>query len=409
MAEKLSLPQTHPIRSLLEYMKVLGPLIFPLHRAALLRKRILFVGTPPLRRLCDFGAFHLGLAYAQALLTLKYSVYILSVISGIPSSVIDELPIESDSSHRLRPLFTVGVNDIPLLEEEAKLNRATRDETERPTESSRGWVACTTDGILTTKTKLYDVIVEIPASASLATKAQWPTIKDAHGLEMKATQRDLRRYISLRSEMSNIISDESQSVTEPEEEDDETARLLPLETRVMNHKDDDQQDGEALYADAMVERVTWPALAYSSFMWWASAGERDTLLREEAQRDSELFGDPSMMMLAGSNDTTPANESTVESMDVRKQISVIEYFHRLTALMLSTAGALVESSASTEGLSDNNEDNNMIVESEKMGLMGLDEWSHADRVFLQDLIRVYYNVEAEVHAPGIECCGIKIS
>lgn len=60
MAEKLSLPQTHPIRSLLDYLKVLGPLMFPLHRAALLRKRILFVGTPPLRRLCDFGAFPLG-------------------------------------------------------------------------------------------------------------------------------------------------------------------------------------------------------------------------------------------------------------------------------------------------------------------------------------------------------------
>lgn len=303
------------------------------------------------------------------------------------------------------------MNDIPLLEKEAKLNRATRDDTECPTESSRGWVACTTDGILTTKTKLYDVIVEIPATASLATEAQWPTMKDAHGLEMKATQRDLRRYISLRAELNKTIAAESQSVTGPEDDDDDddTARLLPLETRDMNHTDDDQQYGEVLYADTMVERVTWPALAYSSFMWWASAGERDTLLREEAQQDSELFGDSSMMLLAGSDDATHANACPVDSADVRKQISVIEYFHRLTALMLSTTGALVESSAPTEGVSDPNHDNSVIVESEKMGHMGLDEWSNADRVFLQDLIRVYYNVEAEVRAPSIECCGIRIS
>ena len=52
-----SLPEYHPARSILTYINVFGPLVFRLQQAALLRKRILFVGSAPVRLACEFGGF----------------------------------------------------------------------------------------------------------------------------------------------------------------------------------------------------------------------------------------------------------------------------------------------------------------------------------------------------------------
>jgi hypothetical protein len=49
------LPEYHPALSILKYMDIFGPLVFRLQQAALLRKRILFVGSPPVRTMCEFG------------------------------------------------------------------------------------------------------------------------------------------------------------------------------------------------------------------------------------------------------------------------------------------------------------------------------------------------------------------
>jgi hypothetical protein len=50
-----SLPDYHPALSILRYIDIFGPLVFRLQQAALLRKRILFVGGPPVRAACEFG------------------------------------------------------------------------------------------------------------------------------------------------------------------------------------------------------------------------------------------------------------------------------------------------------------------------------------------------------------------
>jgi len=52
-----SLPLFHPARSIVQYIDTFGPLVFRLQQAALLRKRILFVGTPPVRAACEFGEY----------------------------------------------------------------------------------------------------------------------------------------------------------------------------------------------------------------------------------------------------------------------------------------------------------------------------------------------------------------
>lgn len=48
----------HPAWSLTSLLDKFGPLIFPIHRAALLRQRILISCHAPVHEVCDFGTFH---------------------------------------------------------------------------------------------------------------------------------------------------------------------------------------------------------------------------------------------------------------------------------------------------------------------------------------------------------------
>lgn len=50
-----SLSSHHPALSLPALLDTFGPLIFPLYKAALLRKRILLVGQAPVEMACNFG------------------------------------------------------------------------------------------------------------------------------------------------------------------------------------------------------------------------------------------------------------------------------------------------------------------------------------------------------------------
>ncbi len=50
-----SLTPHHPARSLPIFLDTFGPLIFPLYKAALLRRRILLIGHTPVELACNFG------------------------------------------------------------------------------------------------------------------------------------------------------------------------------------------------------------------------------------------------------------------------------------------------------------------------------------------------------------------
>lgn len=53
-----SLSPYHPAWSLPRLLETFGPLIFPIHRAALLRKRILITAHAPVEETCNFGKSH---------------------------------------------------------------------------------------------------------------------------------------------------------------------------------------------------------------------------------------------------------------------------------------------------------------------------------------------------------------
>lgn len=288
--------QDHPALSIPALLDTFGPLVFPLHRAALLRKRILLLGSPPVQRSCHW-------------------VYEFSVLASIPHSLDDLLQPDSDAIFRIQPLFSIGIHDIPFLSEPKEI----------------GWLACTTDDILKEKHQLYDYLVELPSRAS----KRWPAIRSSAGTNLKATQRDLRRYRLLRAELGCMrlarhrYRDDPSHATAALDPDD--VPLIRRSSTILSEvKQSVPEDPE------VVEPVSWTAMAYNGIMWWASAGEMQAWEDEEARADQALFDDlPEIESLLLNPASDDAEEDIHKRLHEAQAIAtmVVAYFHHLTSTL----------------------------------------------------------------------------
>ncbi|KAF2663709.1 hypothetical protein BT63DRAFT_460830 [Microthyrium microscopicum] len=410
--DKQTLSAYHPALSLVDYINTFGPLIFPLHRAALLRKRILLVTSAPVRQACEF-------------------VYDLSVTTSTPISLASSLILPSESLVRLRPLFSVGIHDIPYLEKLSQPqvplhshgngngNTSAQDGVYEDQEEPRvqGWIACTTDDIIATKSKLFDIVVEMPSSHNGRKR---PIIKTSDGQkQIQATQRDLRRWHMLKRALGSATYPLKGRPTDRIHDNDEEEPLLSqsASTLVQDNDGEDDQD--------VVEPTTWSALAYSSFYWWASAGQKDGLLMEEENQDKAIFSE--LVELAEHiidarryqdsddeedsaperNISSPSSHDTVaERQDARIEMALIAYFHRITKRFFEVCSDILDDGA------DDNEgsiiDGVPNISREEMRLMGLDGWSKADMDFVRTFFELWYEREVNVDRLGIDCCGLRV-
>ena len=422
-----SLDPYHPALSLPSFLDTFGPLVFPLYKAALLRKRILLVGQAPVEQACNFGR---QLPRYHKLGTNMYSpVYDISILSGIPSSVCDLLPLEPLPS-RLLPLFAVGVHDMPILAVGSR--NQPPNSTIADNGMDYGWVANTTDDILALKPHLYDTVITIPpAHTKDAKEKHWPRLEVKKGTEIKATQRDLRRYQTLRRELRRSHSPHSAHGSRSP-----APSSLPFE-----HDQETYDDASSALDAELVEPQSWSALAYNSFMWWASAGEKRTDLNEEEEYDAALlrhfessYSDRSPTRPRSSG-RSPAMEFAADHQGLGLEMRIIAYFHRLTTLILKTLADIIDASdsdyeppssptAPPQSIpnEDTNEDTHPLLKSstppeekppipinaEDMSRMGLDIWSESDRLFVRELVSFYWGRRADVRGGGLEWCGVRI-
>ncbi|KAG6260041.1 hypothetical protein E4U49_005344 [Claviceps purpurea] len=440
----------HPAWSLVNLLDKFGPLIFPIQRAALLRKRILISCHAPVHEVCDF-------------------VYDISILSNIPLSVADRLPAPSPTS-RLRPLFTIGVHDIPFLMDDLEAQKRRQDGLADPgDEAGSGWIACTTDSILAMKDTLWDMLITMPpnntthASPSFSSSSSsssssspthlhgihpdkaWPTVEFPRGTPVKATQRDFRRFNALRNGLLRLAAHTSDP--EPDSPRSESSAVRPSTSRSHRIFDDERDET----SDALIEPITWTALAYNGYMWWASAGEQlRSEQQEEAFRDAALLADlaPSPQHSPISLPRSSSRELVSESLsslaarhggtpEARTELAIIAYFHRLTTQMLSVLSDLVDSTDEAypslyrdeeddaesrgedegededeallrDGSDDRFEDRAITVDSRALETMGLDVWSATDGSFVQDLMGVYFGRGARIEGKGVEICGVRV-
>lgn len=345
------------------------------------------------------------------------TVYNISILSSLSRSLLSLLPGSSTDLARLRPLFTVGVPDIELL-------KIPKPDSVSDSEPPPGWIACTTDDVLSTKPDLYELLVLMPSSESEHARAKvfprlvesTPSLTKAFPKTgIKSTQRDFHRYVHLQQGLHRFPSGRP-STHEPSESD-ETSSLASHSSSYIENKN-------------VVEPPSWSRVAYTSLVWWASAGDRRAGFSEmeeiEMERDLALLHD----------------ESDEEQI---REVAVVAYFHRLTNLIFMTLAEAVaradghdlDDSASyhdesrentpvaerpiehdspiddedddTQGLLSSQDQNSPVeITQDDMTAMRLDSWSASDKTFIEEMLSLWWGRRANVRVASVQCCGLKI-
>ncbi|KAL4982098.1 hypothetical protein BDW68DRAFT_171392 [Aspergillus falconensis] len=415
----------HPASSLPDFLDSFGPLLFPLYRAALLRKRVLFMAEAPVQVPCNY-------------------VYDLSLLASLPNSLLPLLPPDRLPSLRPRALFNVGVYDIPYL---SSFGGGSAD-----SERDSAWIACSTDSVLSMKPELFDILVTLPPSHSKnAAGKAYPVIsvsspsmdkKPPQRTELKATQRDVRRYTTLRKGLRRVFKDEC--------------------NRSESDADDNSDAASTFSSSPIVEPLSWTRLAYTSFIWWASAGEKRDGFSEEEEEEHEVEQDAWLLASVDNLPSPPSGSIRRRNMQQEQtptqppEIALIAYFRQLTTQIFATLSDVIarqddqsgndpaldtsipyedeventesftdgttpeEPSAEddTSPLLDRNRSSHpetqarntdaIIITAEDMAEMGLDTWSAADRIFVQELVLTWWGRNAYIDSARIRCCGISI-
>lgn len=396
-AVKETMPLDHPALSMPTLVARFGPLLFPLYREALLRKRILLLGSAPVQETCNLGKPAPTVTYISQ--TNRSLVYDLSILSNVPQSLEESISMENGTAS-LQALFNVGVFDITELGKRKE-----------------GWIACTTDDILGEKRKLYDILVELPTKDTAPGRKAWPTLRTPSGEIIKATQRDLRRYTSLCRELrrvqSGTRSEQPYHDAEPEDDGSDEEETAPLvRPFTLTQMPGDYPDDTANIAEAdIVEPESWSVMAYKSFMWWASAGEMEAWDEDEISIDQALLQDlPKSDNSMGSHQSTNNDDQNKDDPDRTREAQriasiLVAYFNRVTEGVLQTLAS------NTESADDDNEEgyeeDAIQISSDDMRRMGVDAWNPRDREFVQDSIRLYFKREATIEEDGISMCGVR--
>lgn len=316
------------------------------------------------------------------------------------------------------------------------------DEVTDSTVNSRpSWIACTTDDVLATKPELFDMLVVLPPThAKNAAGRVYPKLVESTpflsrnfpSIGLKATQRDARRYQTLRAGLRSLRS--SKPVPDAEAvADDEDANSI------VSHA------SSTLSGTSVVEPMSWPLVAYTSLVWWASAGEKRSGPNEEEEAEQEQ--DRSLLMTETNfmEAVTPGHSD----QDLPQEIALVSYFQRLTSLIFTTVSDAIsrqdgeevrrDNDVETNGYRDTETDESAVDEDvdadqeatddndthplnkggqgqdepveilqEDMTTMGLDIWSTADRIFVEELIKLWWGRTADVKGGRVECCGVKL-
>ncbi|KAH6670229.1 hypothetical protein EV126DRAFT_336043 [Verticillium dahliae] len=358
--------------------------------------------------------------------------------------------LKQDSpSQRLRPLFSIGVHDINFLQEDFEASKRPRTKTDDnvANEAGTGWVACTTDSILAMKDTLWDMLITMPPPyAPNAKERVWPTVECPQGVPVRATQRDLRRFRALKGGLSRLKTTTPGPRPAAESPPAEHTPGIHLTTGAFPSTGVDSD--EAL--DKIVEPISWTALAYSGFLWWASAGEQGRSdEQEEAALDASLLADlgpstPSMSAPSSGRRLSGGMGDSVNSLagrratlstdddEARTELAIIAYFHRLTTQMLSVMADAVDNSEQERYEDDEDEDTDAAVDEseessplqrgvtgrEELGpvqlgshaveSMGLDVWNGHDAHFVRELAALYFDREVRIEGKGVEVCGVRV-
>lgn len=166
--------KTNPAIHLPHMLRILGPSSLTLYKHVLGRRRILIYTAPPVEAACL-------LCHVAADLCLEDQIYGEGV-DGIPDRP------KAQSKEGIKVLGVVTLNDLDRLEQESQ--------------SSRGWIACTTDTIFLEKASRYDLLIDLTASG--ANKATRPAFYMSKPIEPARERQPTHKLSFVRFTWSDV-------------------------------------------------------------------------------------------------------------------------------------------------------------------------------------------------------------
>lgn len=192
-----------------------------------------------------------------------------------------------------------------------------------------------------------------------------------------------------------------------EEEDDGEENVLENEEDEEDEDDSDDDSEERHREEQVCEKLSWREIAYTSFIWWASAGEkrRDPSSHPDTCADGEGdYFDPYKPAPPADADTVPLispRPRRRRSSDTTGSVEtdIVAYFHRVTGRLISVMADIVE---------EGDEEEDVFFSLEDVDRLGLDRYSEGDVKFVKGVCKRYFGREAIVEEGGWSCCaGLK--
>lgn len=359
--------ESHPLSKLPAVMSLVGPLIFPLYKAAILRKRILVFSSSSLGH-SELVSEHNSVRDPG---TAGALAYLISLLSVIPKDVRLELPKDT-SLKTSRPIYSIGLSDLP-----------SNFFVKYP-----GYIATTGDEIMKDQQYIYDIALSFSSKNCEfceLTSSTDPTVA------LKSTYNDYSKFLKLYQKLpqgalvtTNITTDDLSSIKTS------SSMLSALGLGYFT----DSKDSKLLWepkwwlSDA-TSPMSWREYVWLAFAWFASAGATN--------REAETID------LDDGDGTT---EEDVRVLLVRLT-SIVGQFHRLTKKWFYVIDEIV--SEMVEYVQSEGQQL-FVLELTLQDLvdMELDPYSLQDLAFIREFVLTYWGsiiseVEIGMGFTGI-CC-----
>ncbi|KAG0049639.1 hypothetical protein BGZ83_005536 [Gryganskiella cystojenkinii] len=367
----------------------MGPAIFLIWKAALLKKRILIYTPPPVEPAC-------------------LAVYNICLMATIPSGAAT---LSSNRCHeRVQPLFCVGINDIEHIEA-----------------LHGGYVACTTDKLFMFKPHLYDVLVDLSAQSL---KVQYSTPKLPHPKvhrtilvqgrptleETAALATDRQRYFSLLQQLARFRR--RQGSLQRRLESASSGSVLGLEIPAIPHGPESLRlhQEESIKGLGLDMAGTLKMMMTGGWWWWygdeiAEEEEYEPFL--QSHPEDEQGGDD-----VGTPRSSRADQrlggACLQVLQIQTNgnadTEAIRFFHHLTRTVLSELDRLLSYKSTAAIFEDEPEtgsheastSQNIILTREDMNGLGVDY--PKDDSFVEELSKLYFDTDVVIRGWDLRTC-----
>lgn len=326
----------HPLNSLPAVLALVGPLIFPIFKAALLRKRIMIFNHAS----GDSDADNRDPAICGAL------AYLVSIVSVVPKDV----RFEQNSSQPLlysQPLYTVGLQDLDK-------NRL---------DKYPGYIASTSDEILKYQRNLFDVAVVMPTTPNGVCQVFYSSDMKR---PVRATFNDYAKFLKLFRRLpllqQQALSDDGASI--------KTSSSIFSALRLAYGDNEPPLEGEpGWWLQEATSPMSWREYIWLAFSWFASAGTTN--------RDASTHG------LAMAEDDEPQDTFKQQMVQLT---SIVGRFHKLSKKWFYFIDEIV-----SEALEES-EHRKVSVELTYQDIvdMELDPYSSEDLTFVREFVLLYW-------------------